>query len=230
MMLLMLGIVPANATDYCAPNNDAAAVDLSDRVDQAFINKMKNIGVQTIIRYYDHEDETMPGKTLRRKERDLIISNGFQIAVVFQHNNDKFASFTPTRGQQDARRSIVLAAENLQPKGSAIYFGVDGGWKKPEELASIKGYFTAVNRALKGKGYRVGVYGSGLVCKELLHEGLAELCWLANSKSWPGYDEYHNTLNWRLLQLSPANIGCGGREVDFNITNGRDVDYGQFRR
>jgi hypothetical protein len=90
-------------------NSGAAAVDLSNRVNQECVDKMKNVGVQTIIRYYDHEDETILGKTLKRQERDLIIANGFHIAVVFQHNNNKFDSFTPTRGQQDAERSLVEA-------------------------------------------------------------------------------------------------------------------------
>ncbi|MGZ8368277.1 MAG: glycoside hydrolase domain-containing protein, partial [Rhodoplanes sp.] len=184
----------------------------------------KTVGTQTIIRYYDHENETIPGKTLRRQERDLIIANGFHIAVVFQHNNNKFASFTPLRGRQDAKRSLVLAAENAQPKGSAIYFGVDGGWRTAGEIANIKAYFTAVQAGLGGKGYRIGVYGSGLVCKELLQDGLAELCWLANAKSWPDYDAYFETMEWSLVQLLPAD--CGGRNVDFNLT--RRVDYGQF--
>ena len=215
---------PAAARDYCAPNSGTAAVDLSQRVNQGFLDAMKTVGIQTIIRYYDHEDETIPGKTLRRQERDLIIANGFHIAVVFQHNNNKFASFTPLRGRQDAERSLVLAAENAQPKGSAIYFGVDGGWRTAGEIANIKAYFTAVQAGLGGKGYRIGVYGSGLVCKELLQDGLAELCWLANAKSWPDYDAYFETMEWSLVQLLPAD--CGGRNVDFNLT--RRVDYGQF--
>jgi Rv2525c-like, glycoside hydrolase-like domain len=228
--ILAFGCAPAIEKDYCVANSGAAAVDLSSRVNQEFLDKMKDVGVHTIIRYYDYEDETIPGKTLRRKERDLIIANGFRIAVVFQHNNDKFASFTPTRGQQDAERSLVLAAENSQPKGSGIYFGVDGGWETPDELANIKSYFTAVQAALDGKGYRIGVYGSGLVCEKLLQDGLAKLCWLANAKSWPGYNAYYNTMNWSLVQLVPADLDCGGQEVDFNLTNGKDVDHGQFTR
>lgn len=229
LLSMTLAVMPveapaAAARDYCTPNSGAAAVDLSQRVNQGFLDAMKTVGTQTIIRYYDHEDETIPGKTLRRQERDLIIANGFHIAVVFQHNNNKFASFTPLRGRQDAERSLVLAAENSQPIGSAIYFGVDGGWRTAGEIANIKAYFTAVQAGLGGKGYRIGVYGSGLVCKELLQDGLAELCWLANAKSWPDYDAYFETMEWSLVQLLPAD--CGGRNVDFNLT--RRADYGQF--
>jgi hypothetical protein len=136
-------------------------------VNQSFLDQMQAIGINTIIRYYDHENETLPGKTLRKAERDLILTNGFKTAVVFQHRNNQFASFTALRGRQDAERSLALAAENSQPKGSAIYFGVDGAWKMPYELANIVSYFKEVNGRLAASGYRVGVYGSGLVCNTL---------------------------------------------------------------
>ena len=228
--LLLAGQAPgafaANAKDYCTRNSGASAVDLSTRVNQNFLDAMKGVGVETIIRYYDHEDETIRGKTLRRAERDLIIKNGFQIAVVFQHHNDRFTSFVPERGRADAMRSLFLAKENSQPKGSAIYFGVDGPWGSPSELSNIKSYFKEANSVIAGSGYRVGVYGSGLVCKELLKEGLAELCWLANARGWPGYEEFHKTRKWRLAQFLPQT--CARTSVDFSVTNGSDPDYGQF--
>lgn len=216
----------APARDYCIQGSPAEAVDLSVPVSQGFLARMKDIGIKTIIRYYDHEDETLPGKTLRRGERDLISINGFKTAVVFQHYNNQFGSFTAVRGRQDTERSLALAMENAQPKGSAIYFGVDGKWDSPYELANIKDYFGAVKARLGGSGYRIGVYGSGLVCDYLLTNGLAELCWLAAPTSWPQYSFYYGTRKWRLVQLPSAQ--CGGRNVDFNLTNGVGTDYGQF--
>src|SRR6476660_5846146 len=111
----------AHATDFCIREPRAEAVDSSAPVTQSFLDRMKAIGIKTIIRYYDHEDETLPGKTLRRGERDAILMNGLKMGVVFQHRNNKFASFTVQRGRQDAERSLMLAAENAQPRGSAIY-------------------------------------------------------------------------------------------------------------
>jgi Domain of unknown function (DUF1906) len=189
------------AADFCAKSPRVEAVDLSAPVDQSFLDQIKAIGIKTIIRYYDHEDETLPGKTLRRGERDIIVTNGFRVAVVFQHRNNQFASFTALRGRRDAARSLLLAAENSQPKGSAIYFGVDGPWKTPSELTNIMAYFHEVSAMLIGAGYRVGVYGSGRICNTLLASGLAELCWLAAPTSWPDYDDYYQTRKWKLVQL-----------------------------
>jgi len=81
----------AHAADYCSRDPRVEAVDLSAPVNQSFLDQMQAIGINTIIRYYDHENETLPGKTLRKAERDLILTNGFKTAVVFQHRNDQFA-------------------------------------------------------------------------------------------------------------------------------------------
>jgi Domain of unknown function (DUF1906) len=214
----------AHSAGYCVQDPRIEAVDLSAPVDQNFLNNMRANGINTIIRYYDHEDETLPGKTLRRAERDLAMTNGFKLAVVFQHHNDRITSFTSLRGRQDAERSLALANENSQLKGSAIYFGVDGPWKSSYELADIFSYFQEVKTRLMRAGYRIGVYGSGLVCNALLRTGLAELCWLAAPTSWPEFHDYYPTKQWRLVQLPTTQ--CGGRAVDFNLANG--TDYGQF--
>ena len=110
-----------------------------------------------------------------------------------------------------------------QPRGSTIYFGVDGPW---QELTNIVAYFKEVYARLTRTGYRVGVYGSGLVCNALLTTGLAESCWLAAPTAWPDYHAYYQTRRWGLAQLRPTQ--CGGRSVDFNLVNGTDADYGQF--
>ena len=216
----------AHAADFCMTDPRVEAVDTSAPVTQSFLDQIKAIGISTIIRYYDHEDETLPGKTLRRRERDAIVMNGLKMGVVFQHRNNKLASFTALRGRQDAERSLILAAENSQARGSAIYFGVDGPWSTSYELANIMAYFQEVHARLADSGYRVGVYGSGLVCNTLLANGLAELCWLAAPTSWPDFSAYYQTKAWRLVQLPTTQ--CGGRSVDFNLANGPEAEYGQF--
>jgi hypothetical protein len=221
--LVILGSA-AHAADYCSRDPRVEAVDLSVPVDQSFLDQMQAIGINTIIRYYDHENETLPGKTLRKTERDLIMANGFKVAVVFQHHNDQLGSFSAVRGRQDAERSLALANENSQLRGSAIYFGVDGPWKTPFQLSNIMSYFQEVKEKLRRVGYRAGVYGSGLVCNTLLRNALADLCWLAAPTTWPEYLDYYPTKQWKLVQLSTTQ--CGGRSVDFNLANG--TDYGQF--
>src|SRR5260370_17033681 len=133
----------AHATDFCRTDPRVEAVDSSAPVTQSFLDQMKAIGISTIIRYYDHEDETLPGKTLRRRERDVIVMNGLKMGVVFQHRNNKFASFTALPRRHAADRRLMLAAENSQPRGRAIYFVVGGARDTPYELANAHADFQA---------------------------------------------------------------------------------------
>ncbi|ESZ78665.1 glycoside hydrolase domain-containing protein [Mesorhizobium sp. L103C105A0] len=202
------------------------AVDLSTPVSDNFLRKMKAIGVETIIRYFDYPDETIKGKTLTPRERRKIAAGGFDLLVVFQHHNNRFSSFTTQRGHDDAVRSMALAQANNQPSGSAVYFGVDGEWgTDPSELAAIVRYFTAAHKVLEAASFRLGVYGSGLVCRQLTERSLVDLCWLANATSWPEFRPAQQSGKWALLQTLPED--CGGINVDFDVI-GKNSDYGQF--
>jgi len=206
------------------------AADTALPVTPAFLKKMREIGVHTIIRYFDHENETIPGKTLTFGERMEIAASGFNILVVFQHWGQRISTFRDRkRGTSDALRALTLAHDVGQPVGSAIYFAVDGPWSSSRDMADIVRYFTDVRRtvATNGNPYRVGVYGSGQVCSIILDRGLADYCWLANATSWPGYDAHLASGRWQLRQLMPGK--CGDRDVDFNVLSPRAAYFGQFR-
>ncbi|MGB3246481.1 MAG: glycoside hydrolase domain-containing protein [Sulfitobacter sp.] len=123
---------------YSVADFSAPFTDLGARGSRSAGAELKHLGVQTIIRYYDHPDETLPCKTLVPEETNAILAAGFDIAVVFQHNNDDPMTFLAgRRGLDDAERALELAGANGQPQGSVIYFGVDG-----------------VDEALKGANYQ----------------------------------------------------------------------------
>jgi glycoside hydrolase-like protein len=118
----------------CAANPNFTVVDFSAPLSMLLTDKklpalkaLKAFQVDTIFRYYDHRDETLPGKTLLPDESDAILAAGLKIGVVFQHHNDDPAKFlVPSAGTKDAEQALKLADDNRQPYGSAIYFGVDG--------------------------------------------------------------------------------------------------------
>jgi hypothetical protein len=216
--------------DHCRPKSGVYAADTSQPVTPAFLKKMREVGVRTIIRYFDHRNETFRGKTLTFEERMQIAEAGFQLLVVFQHWGQRISTFRDkTRGKADAIRALELAHDVGQPVGSAIYFAVDGPWSSPGDMADILRYFADVRRTVASHGnlYRVGVYGSGHVCREVLDRGLADYCWLANAKAWPGYDSHLRSGRWVLRQLNPGK--CGDREVDFNLVPAGATYFGQFR-
>jgi hypothetical protein len=221
---------PAHAASPAAacPNPlGASAADTANPLSDKFLGTLKAAGISTIARYYDYVDETLPGKTLTLAERDLVAAHRMSLIVVFQHHNDQLASFTPERGTGDAKRALELAAKLRQPKGSAVYFGVDGGWKSEADQAKIAAYFKAAHAVMAEAGYRVGVYGSGLSCARVITAGNGSLCWLANPKSWPGtsWALAHNA--WSIRQ--GTQVLCGGIYVDFDRPNGKLPDVGQWQ-
>lgn len=112
---------------YGVADFSAPITDLANRDGTNATTELWRLGIETIIRYYDHPDETIPCKTLVPEETDFLLDNGFSIAVVFQHRNDSPLTFLDgRRGVRDAERSLELAGANGQPLGSTIYFGVDG--------------------------------------------------------------------------------------------------------
>lgn len=259
----------------------------------------KQFGVRTIIRYYDHHEESIPCKTLLPDETRALIASGFSLAVVFQHNNHRPQTYLdPERSTRDARRALELAEANGQPYGTTIYFGVDGpeailiamkeewakaggkpmrderkAWLREHKreaviaryeaflgyyrehfgsvekiddrsmLPFVRRYFQSIKNvfaaAEPGRTYEVGAYGSGLTCRELLRAKLVAKCWLANARSWPGYDFEKETEagapRWSLTQRvktvcpiwhNPRSTDAV--EFDLNRVNSARPDFGQW--
>jgi hypothetical protein len=239
----------SHAAQVCEAGKGYVAADTAAQVDENFLANIKAVGIETVIRYYDWTDETLPGKTLTLQELGLIGKAGMSVAVIFQHNSDCLCTFMQRgRGRRDARRALELARSYSQPSGSALYFGVDGvdaqfltllaatdlpsGEAQARKFVQryVRAYFQEVGSVLKASGYRVGAYGSGLVCTDLLEERLAELCWLANAKGWPGYESFAATNRWALKQHLPTRrADCFGREVDLNSGNAAIANFGQWK-
>jgi hypothetical protein len=102
-------------------------------------------------------------------------------------------------------------------------------------LPFVEHYFREVNRVLKAGGrYRVGVYGSGMVCKHLQGRSLADLCWLAMSSGWPGTKAHQSSGKWHLTQqLTTFCKGWqfNGRETArFDFNRMRSGDIGQWSK
>lgn len=250
-MVLLFAIAPmrASAATVCERGKGYIAVDASQQLGEDFLRKIKAIGVNSVIRYYDWSDETLPGKTLTLQELRLIAKLEMSVAVVFQHHNDCLCTFmTKGRGVRDAKRALELARTFSQPVGSAIYFGVDGvdaqflsllrgtgiAGGEPEARKFVqryvRPYFEEVTQTMKASGYKIGAYGSGLVCSQLLEARLVDYCWLANATSWPGYVEFEATQRWVLKQHLPTpKANCFGVEVDLNSSHAAGADFGQWR-
>jgi Rv2525c-like, glycoside hydrolase-like domain len=233
----------------CEPGKGYVAVDASQQLQADFLLKLKGAGIGTVIRYYDWAEETLPGKTLTSRELNLIANADMSVAVIFQHNNDCLCTFMAKgRGRRDARRALELAKSFSQPSGSAIYFGIDGvdaqflSLLRVAELPSgepqarkfvhryVRAYIQEAAKEMQSSGYKIGAYGSGLVCSYLLDQKLVDYCWLSNATSWPGYQVFEASKRWVLKQHpTTRKADCFGVEVDLNSGNGAMVEFGQWK-
>jgi len=133
-VLLIALAIPLGAGPACQAQSGMTAIDashplteLTPRNGKSGLAALRDMGIRTVIRYYDSVAETLPCKTLVPEETRALLDAGFSLLAVFQHHNDNPMTFlTPGRGTMDAQRAIELALANGQPSGSAIYFGVDG--------------------------------------------------------------------------------------------------------
>ncbi len=96
-------------------------------------------------------------------------------------------------------------------------------------------YFREVNKVMKADGrYRIGAYGSGMMCKHLLANKLADFCWLAMSAKWPGTPEFQASGKWSLIQQRTT--FCPGwkfKEQEmarFDYNRIRKGDVGQWKQ
>lgn len=191
-------------------------------------------GVTTVIRYYNFSNSlTFPQKRLELAEAQALSAKGIQIAVVFQQRQIDVSDFTQAKGIAAGRQAYHLAQNNIgQPANSGIYFSVDFDASNTQIQSNIIPYFEGVKSAfleesLGNPEYRVGAYGSGLVCSTLTKKSLIELTWLAMSRGFRGTRDALNAGEFHLAQRAPESTICG-LGVDFNEPNPDRPDFGAF--
>ena len=145
---------------------DTAAYLTDSRVD-ALVGK----GYSFVGRYIDylkgaHND-------LTEKEVGLICNAGLEIVSLYQPKGmNSSTHYSASQGKSDVIEALELARYLRQPKNTAIYFCVDFDPLESVVRSNILPYFDAVYQAIIDKegnpeGYRMGVYGSGLVCSSV---------------------------------------------------------------
>lgn len=193
------------------------------------LDAIKAAGVRTIIRY---DNRLNPGgeKQIKLAEARAIAAAGMRLGIVYEGAGDQSGQFSDGIGHLDATYARDQAAKRGQPDGSAEFFAVDFDANGLQIRLNVIPYFQGVRRAFaedSGKPkLRVGVYGSGLVCRSVAESGLAELTWLSESTGWTESHVYLASGKWNLRQHHPQTIA--GLDTDPNDINPDRPDIGDF--
>jgi len=194
----------------------------------AAIERLRQGGCDAVIRYYSRSK----WKRLSQEEAIALGRAGIRLAIVYQNRQNRAADFSSITGEAAGRDADDYARNVIfQPKNSAIYFAVDFDASKTEIDANVAPYFEAARRSLATAAggvpdYRVGVYGSGRVCRMISDANLAEFTWLAQARGWAEYQKYASAMKWDLKQGMPASMF--GLECDPDDINPDREDFGAF--
>ena len=180
-------------------------------------------GEKFIIRYYAKEENNH--KVLTQKEVEAFNNYGINIVSVYQDVGDVDGSFSSSKGSANAIRALQLARELGQPEDSAIYFSVDYDARSQAALDNICDYFEAIKAVFdeQGNPYRIGVYGSGAVCR-IIRESYAQYSWLSCTTGHWEYNQYDSTSKYNIKQAEE--IRYNGTLFDDCVAVGDD--YGQW--
>jgi hypothetical protein len=185
---------------------------------------LKAQGIDFVMRYYSYN----ASKNLSLAEARALSDAGLKIGVVWETAGTYSGFFNRLQGLADGSAAYQMASNSIgQPLGSTIYFAVDYDPSATDIATSISDYFfgigDAFDAASKGAaGYRIGVYGSGLCCKTLLTNNLAEMSWLSQSTGFAGSKDYASSQSYNLIQYLPTKITVdddNALSVDPDATN-----------
>jgi Domain of unknown function (DUF1906) len=184
-------------------------------------------GVEAVGRYYAAGKGS---KVITKAEARALSSKGIKIFTVYEDVGaaNQF-ELTADRGGKDAVRAKTQANAIGQPKGTVIYFALEGlrSGYTTADLPGIGNYFSGVTKAL-GKDYTAGVYGDGIVCKTLLDEGICTHTWLAQASwSFEGTTEFYASKRWNLAQIVTDLPKKPWRSLSVDINEGKG-DIGSF--
>jgi Domain of unknown function (DUF1906) len=165
--------------------------------------------------------------------------------VVFEHGMSNGKNISAKRQKllrRNGQINHIRHYANFLRYHSRVFVKPVADIRDVDILPFVDKYFRAVHEVFKnagvdnagGQGYKIGAYGSGLICSHLQKQKLVDYCWLAQSTGWPGYQSFRSSQKWSLIQAEPTyckqwKFVSGGRVAfDFSRTNPAIPDFGQW--
>ncbi|HZV21651.1 MAG TPA: DUF1906 domain-containing protein [Hyphomicrobiales bacterium] len=195
---------------------------------EAILTHKAGFAILSIYQYYNNNAKKFDGMYFDKFKKKFF-------ALPADNECSKPAD-PPNTTEKEAALDVAAAVRQAlsvgQPKGSAIYFGVDYNYSDDDKDKVLR-YFTVVSNELRTHGYLVGVYGNGAAITLLTSarhadgpfkgKPLVDLAWLNSARSHAGSIELYRSGKWDLLQTKwdfkfPAGE-LGAVEIDTNIQN-----------
>ena len=150
------------------------------------------------------------------------------IVCFFQTLSNYADYFSEETAVIDATAAINVANALKMPEKAAIYFAVDYDALEANIQNNIIPYFRKIANVFSQNNvkYRIGVYGSGKVCKAVKDtNNIAELSFLCGSLGYQGTSSYNSITRFDVRQNAPQ-ILYEGVYIDYDET--WQSDFGQW--
>jgi hypothetical protein len=188
-----------------------------DTADILNATRVKKAGFDTV-GIYLREDRS-PGS-----EIESLLDAGFKLFSIWEKGNPTSVDyFSRDKGLADGHAAAAYAAKIKMPTKKPIFTCFD--FDAP--MSFVKGvgrlYQEAFREAVMDYGYIGDCYGKGLLCEAYVNAGIAHYGFLAQSKGWPGFNEFRNRAG--IVQGPATHIA--GYDVDLDYIQNVDVLWGR---
>ena len=217
---------------YGDADRAVSGADLAHRLDAGGAQALAAAGYTTIGRYLTNSSVSGAlDKRITSDEVSAIAGAQLRVWPIFEEGGDDLSWFSRAQGALDARSAVDAARALGVPKQTAIYFAVDLDVTPDDITTSITPYFEGVAQGLSDTGdtYKVGVYGSRLVCSRISGASLAHFSFVAGmSSGWGGNETEPLPGNWAFNQIQARQVTSAGQafDIDANVLSGRDGGIG----
>ena len=191
------------------------------------ITHLQANGITTVIRYLSPINPTGE-KCVKPAEAQVLANAGIKLGLVnegwgdFNTHGSDFPAISARAGGRDGSFCAEYAATVGAADSACIYFAVDTDASSQQISQFVLPYFTAIKSTFEEVKYRIGVYGSGAVCKAVIASGNADLAWLSQSMGWTGSRAYLALKPPELVRLQ------GKSTVLANLNCDTDQAFGDF--
>jgi hypothetical protein len=153
---------------------------------------------------------------LEAEEANALAEYGISTVAVYEASIQAADLSQQPTANQLAERMFSYARDTVrQPPGTTIFVAVEFDPTEEQIANQVIPFFKVLNDVNLAqpdpyRRYRIGVYGSGLVIRQLQAARLVELSWLAAPRQWRGYAQTIENAAWDLRHTSvDAPSYCG---------------------
>ncbi|MDR1448473.1 MAG: DUF1906 domain-containing protein [Candidatus Ancillula sp.] len=210
-------------------DREAGACDVSVRLDEYKINKLKELGCKTVGRYLSNTEgaTTLLDKQMTLDEFKLITSSGMSVFPIMQEWNHREQDMTYENGFEQGEKASRRAGELGFLVGTVVYFAVDLDLMEYEAQTMAVDFFKGINAGIEqgtldgGLYITPGIYSSRNTCDIVVSENLAHSSFISDmSTGYSGNLGFALPKSWSYDQIQEVTIDAGLStefQVDRNV-------------